>query len=132
MLRWDRDDRIGLVFTPLVFACVFALGVWADPVDLFGLPAGWLTRSAFAAALVCSTTAAAHPDEMSRLVAMIAGLTATLSRGLTILVIGQPGVPRKSEIIGGSVWMATAWMVFAIWVLTVPSLHRSRRRRVDR
>lgn len=127
-MRWDLDDRIGLVCTPLVFAGVFGLGVWAEPINLFGLHTSWLTRCAFLVALVCSLAAAVHPDETTRFLAMCAGLTATLSRGLTILVIGQANVPRKSEIIGGSVWMATAWMVFAVWVLTVPSLHRWRRR----
>lgn len=127
-MRWDLDDRIGLVYTPLVFALVFALGVWAEPIDLFGLHTSGATRVAFVVALVASLAAAVHPDETTRFVAMCAGLTATLSRGLTILVIGQDNVPRKSEIIGGSVWMATAWMVFAVWVLTVPSLYRWRRR----
>ena len=128
-MRWDLDDRIGLVWTPLVFAAVFALGTWAEPINLFDLHTSWLTRAAFLIALVCSLIGAARPNESTRFLAMIAGLAATLSRGLTILVIGQDGVPRKSEIIGGSVWMATAWMVFAVWVLTVPSLHRWRRRR---
>ena len=127
-MRWDLDDRIGLVYTPLVFALVFALGVWAEPIDLFGLHTSGATRVAFVVALVSSLAAAVHPDETTRFLAMCAGLTATLSRGLTILVIGQDNVPRKSEIIGGSVWMATAWMVFAVWVLTVPSLYRWRRR----
>ena len=127
-MRWDLDDRIGLVYTPLVFALVFALGVWAEPIDLFGLHTSGATRVAFVVALVSSLAAAVHPDETTRFLAMCAGLTATLSRGLTILVIGQANVPRKSEIIGGSVWMATAWMVFAVWVLTVPSLYRWRRR----
>ena len=129
MLRWDHDDRIGLVYTPIVFAAIFCLGVWADPVDLFGIHTAGLTRAAFVVAAVASLVSAVHPVEVVRLVAMVAGLTATLSRGLTILVIGQDRVPRKSEIIGGSVWMATAWMVFAVWVLTVPSLWRWRRRR---
>lgn len=128
MLRWDRDDRVGLVYTHLVFATIFSLGVWADPIDLFGIHTAGATRAAFAIAAVCSVAAAARPNEMTRWVAMCAGLTAALSRGLTILVIGQDAVPRKSEIIGGSVWMATAWMVFAVWVLTVPSLWRWRRR----
>ena len=127
-MRWDLDDRIGLVYTPLVFALVFALGVWAEPIDLFGLHTSGATRVAFVVALVSSLAAAVHPDETTRFLAMCAGLTAALSRGLTILVIGQDNVPRKSEIIGGSVWMATAWMVFAVWVLTVPSLYRWRRR----
>ena len=127
-MRWDLDDRIGLVYTPLVFALVFALGVWAEPIDLFGLHTSGATRVAFVVALVSSLAAAVHPDETTRFLAMCAGLAATLSRGLTILVIGQDNVPRKSEIIGGSVWMATAWMVFAVWVLTVPSLYRWRRR----
>lgn len=129
MLRWDRDDRIGLVYTPVVFAGVYLLGVWADPIDLFGIHTAGLTRVAFAVAAVASVVSAARPVEVVRMVAMVAGLAATLSRGLTILVIGQDGLPRKSEIIGGSVWMATAWMVFAVWVLTVPSLWRWRRRR---
>lgn len=129
MLRWDRDDHIGLIYTPIVFAAVYLLGVWADPIDLFGIHTAGLTRAAFAVAAAASMVSAARPVEVVRLVAMVAGLAATLSRGLTILVIGQDGLPRKSEIIGGSVWMATAWMVFAVWVLTVPSLWRWRRRR---
>ncbi len=129
MPRWDRDDHIGLIYTPIVFAGVYLLGVWADPIDLFGIHTAGLTRAAFLVAAVASIVSSARPVEVVRLVAMVAGLAATLSRGLTILVIGQDGVPRKSEIIGGSVWMATAWMVFAVWVLTVPSLWRWRRRR---
>jgi len=129
MLRWDRDDRIGLVYTPVVFAAIFTLGVWADPVDLFGVHTAGATRVAFAVAAVASLVSASRPVELVRLIAMVAGLAATLSRGLTILVIGQDGVTRKAEIIGGSVWLATAWMVFAVWVLTVPSLWRWRRRR---
>lgn len=129
MLHWDRDDHIGLVYTPVVFAAVFALGVWADPVDLFGVHTAGATRAAFLVAAVASIVSSARPVEVVRLVAMVAGLAATLSRGLTIVVIGSPGVTRKAEIIGGSVWMATAWMVFAVWVLTVPSLWRWRRRR---
>jgi hypothetical protein len=128
-MRWDLDDRIGLIYTPLVFAGVFALGTWADPVDLFQLHTAWLTRGAFIVAAVAMVAAAIRPNEHTRFVAMVAGLTATLSRGLTILVIGQPPLPRKAEIIGGSVWMASGWLVFAVWVLTVPSLHRWGRRR---
>lgn len=128
-MRWDLDDRIGLIWTPLVFATVFGLGVWADPVDLFDLHTSWLTRGAFLVAIAAMLVGAVRPSEHTRFVAMIAGLTATLSRGLTILVIGQPPLPRKAEIIGGSVWMACGWLVFAVWVLTVPSLHRWRRRR---
>ena len=128
-MRWDLDDRIGLVWTPLVFAAVFALGTWAEPINLFDLHTSWLTRAAFLIAMVCSLIGAARPNESTRFLAMIAGLAATLSRGLTILVIGQPPLPRKAEIIGGSVWMACGWLMFAVWVLTVPSLHRWRRRR---
>lgn len=130
-MRWDLDDRIGLVWTPLVFAAVFALGAWAEPVDLFDLHTSWLTRGAFIVAAAAMLIGAVRPSEPTRFVAMIAGLTATLSRGITILVIGQPPLPRKAEIIGGSVWMACGWLVFAVWVLTVPSLHRWRRRRAD-
>lgn len=128
MLRWPAD-RVGIIFTPLVFAVTFALGVWADPIDLFGLPISWLTRAAFAVALVASLAAAVNPDEGTRLVAMLAGVAATLSRGLTILVVGQAGVPRKSELIGGSVWLTVGWLVFAVWVLTVPAVHRWGRHR---
>lgn len=117
-------DRIGLRATPVVFACLFALGAWADPIDLFGVPAGWVTRAAFAVACVTSAAGALRPDPTVRLVAFTAGMFATVSRGLTILVIGQDVVPRKSEIIGGSVWMVAGWMVFAIWVLTVPAAAR--------
>lgn len=128
-VRWDLDDRIGLIYTPLVFAGVFALGTWADPVELFAVHTSWLTRAAFVVAIVGMVAAAIRPNEGTRLVAMIAGLFATLSRGLTILIIGQPPLPRKAEIIGGSVWMACGWLVFSTWVLTVPSLHRWERRR---
>lgn len=128
MLRWDRDDRIGLVYTPVVFAAIFVLGVWAEPIDLFGVHTAGATRVAFAVAAVASLVSSARPVEVVRLVALVAGLAATVSRGLTIMVIGQDGVTRKAEIIGGSVWLATAWMVFAVWVLTVPSLWRWMRR----
>ena len=128
MLHWPAD-RIGLIFTPAVFAFTFALGVWAEPIDLFGLPVSWLTRAAFLVAAVAMVAAAINPDQGVRLVAMLAGVAATLSRGLTILVVGQAGVPRKSELIGGSVWLAVGWLVFAVWVLTVPSVHRWGRHR---
>lgn len=128
MLHWPAD-RVGIIFTPLVLAFTFALGVWADPIDLFGLPVSWLTRAAFLVAAVAMVAAAINPDQGVRLVAMLAGVAATLSRGLTILVVGQAGVPRKSELIGGSVWLAVGWLVFAVWVLTVPSVHRWGRRR---
>ena len=117
-------DKVGLRVTPAVFAFVFALGTWADPIDLFGLPAGWVTRLAFAVACVTSAAVAFRPDPTFRLVAFLAGMFATVSRGLTILVLGQDIVPRKSEIIGGSVWMTVGWLVFAIWVLTVPAAAR--------
>lgn len=120
-------DRIGLRATPVVFAAVFALGVWAEPIDLFGVHAGWVTRAAFAVACVTSLAGAVRPNPTVRLVAFRAGMFAAVSRGLTILVIGQDLVPRKSELIGGSVWMATGWMVFAIWVLTVPAAARWQR-----
>lgn len=120
-------DRIGLRATPVVFAAVFALGVWAEPIDLFGVHAGWVTRAAFAVACVTSLAGAVHPNPTVRLVASCAGMFAAVSRGLTILVIGQDLVPRKSELIGGSVWMATGWMVFAIWVLTIPAAARWQR-----
>ena len=117
-------DRIGLRATPVVFAALFALGVWADPVDLFGLPSGWVVRTVFAIACVTSLAAAVNPDPRVRMVAFTCGMSATVGRGLTILVIGQDIVPRKSELIGGSVWMIAGWMVFAIWVLTVPAAAR--------
>ena len=63
-----------------------------------------------------------------RLLASLTGMTAPVSRGLTILVIGQDVVPRKSEIIGGSVWMAVGWLVFTVWLLTVPACARRIRR----
>lgn len=121
-------DRIGLRVTPLVLAAVFCLGVWADPIDLFGVPAGWLTRVAYAVAAVTSVAAAVRPGTDRRLVALLAGVAATMSRGLTIIVIGQPLVPRKSELIGGSVWMAVGWLVFTVWLLTVPAADRWCRR----
>lgn len=117
-------DRIGLRATPIVFAAMFALGIWADPIDLFAFHTAWLTRLAFIVACATSTAAAFRPDPTVRLIAFTAGLFATVSRGLTILVIGQDVVPRKSEMIGGSVWMIAGWMVFAIWVLTVPAAAR--------
>lgn len=128
MLRWDHDDRIGLVYTPLVFAVIFTLGVWAEPIDMFGIHTAGATRVAFAVAAVASLASAVRPVDVVRMVALVAGLAAALSRGITIVVIGIPGVTRKAEIIGGSVWLATAWVVFAVWVLTVPSLWRWRRR----
>lgn len=121
-------DRIGLRATPAVFAVVFALGVWADPIDLFGLPFGWITRALFVVACVASTVAAADPDPTVRLVAFLTGIAASVSRGLTILVLGQDLLTRKSEIIGGTVWMAVGWMVFAVWLLTVPAAARWRTR----
>ena len=121
-------DRIGLRVTPAVFAVVFALGAWGDPVDLFGLPFGWLTRAAFTVAAATSVAAAVRPRTDRRVVALLTGVAATVSRGLTIVVIGQPVVPRKSEIIGGSVWVTVGWLVFAVWILTVPAAERWCRR----
>lgn len=117
-------DRIGLRATPVVFAVLFALGTWADPIDLFGLPAGWVTRAAFAVACVTSVAGAVRPHPTVRLVAFTAGMFATVSRGLTILVLGQDILPRKAEVIGGSVWLSVGWLVFVIWVLTVPASAR--------
>lgn len=117
-------DRVGLRVTPVVFAALFALGAWADPIDLFGLPAGWVTRLAFEVACVTSVAVAVRPHPTVRLVAFTAGMFATVSRGLTILVLGQDLLPRKAEVIGGSVWLIAGWMVFAIWVLTVPAAAR--------
>ena len=117
-------DRIGLRATPVVFAVLFALGTWADPIDLFGLPAGWVTRAAFALACVTSVAGAVRPHPTVRLVAFTAGMFATVSRGLTILGHDPDIVPRKAEVIGGSVWLSVGWLVFVIWVLTVPAAAR--------
>jgi len=128
MLIPPAVDRIGLRATPLVFALVFALGAWADPIDLFGLPAGWIIRAVFTVAVVAMAAAAARPDTDTRFVAFIAGMTAALSRGLTVIVIGQDHLLRKAELIGGGVWVSVAWLVFAVWVLTVPAAARRAER----
>lgn len=117
-------DRIGLRITPVVFAALFGLGVWADPVDLFGLPSGWVVRVVFAVACATSLAAAVRPHPVVRMVAFSCGMGATVGRGVTILALGQDVLLRKSELIGGSVWMIAGWMVFAVWVLTVPAAAR--------
>lgn len=116
-------DRIGLRVTPAVFALLFALGVWADPVNLFAIP-GIVDRTVFAVACAASVACAVNPSPHVRMVAFTTGLAATIGRGLTILVVGQDLLPRKAEVIGGSVWMIAGWLVFAIWVLTVPAAAR--------
>lgn len=70
-----------------------------------------------------------HPDERGRAMAVLCALLATLSRGMTILVVNQPQLPRKAEIIGGTVWLATAYMVVIVWMLTVPLLGEWEQRR---
>jgi len=117
-------DRIGLRVTPAVFALLFALGVWADPVNLFAIPSGWVVRAVFAVACAASVACAVNPSPHVRMVAFTTGLAATIGRGLTILVVGQDLLPRKAEVIGGSVWMIAGWLVFALWGLTVPAAAR--------
>lgn len=99
---------------------MFALGAWADPLGLLSPFADWTNRLAMVLACGASVAAAVRPSEGSRFVALAFGSWATLSRGLTLLVVGQDFIPRKSELIGGSVWMAVSYLVLFCWVMTVP------------
>lgn len=124
-----RLDWWGLRATPVVFAAVMAIGAWADQIDLFGFWPGWINSGFFALAGVAMLGTVVHPDERGRAMAVLCDLLATLSRGMTILVVNQPQLPRKAEIIGGTVWLATAYMVVIVWMLTVPLLGEWEQRR---
>lgn len=115
------EDRLMLRVTPLVFAAVFALGVWSEPIDLFGVGPTWGTRASFAAAMVTMIISAVWPSERTRFAALAVGSWACLVRGLTLIIEGQDLVPRKSELIGGGVWMACSYFVLASWLLGVPA-----------
>lgn len=114
------EDRVALRVTPLVFAAVFAMGAWADPLGVLTPIADWTNRATMAVAAVASIAAAVRPRPGWRFVALACGTWATISRGLTLIIVGQDNVPRKSEVIGGSVWMAVAYLVLFSWLVTVP------------
>lgn len=124
------EDRLALRVTPLVFAAVFVLGAWAEPIDVFGVLPGWAGRAGFALACAAAVASAAWPEPRTRFVALAFGSWAAITRGVTILVAGQPNIPRKPEIIGGSIWMACSYLILFCWLVTVPLVEeRSRARR---
>jgi hypothetical protein len=114
------EEMLSLRVTPLVFAAMFGLGVWADPVDLFGFWPGWATTVSFTVSMFTMIGAAVVARDSVRFVALAFGSWSALSRGLTLLVAGQEGVPRKTEIIGGGVWLTASYLVMFTWVMTVP------------
>lgn len=125
----SAEDRLTLRVTPIVFAAVFALGVWSDPIEVFGLGPQGATRVFFAAAGSAMVVSAVHPTEHTQFAALAVGTWACLARGLTLLIEGQDLVPRKSEIIGGSIWMACSYFVLFAWIIGVPTVrwHRDQR-----
>lgn len=130
MPNHHTEDVLALRVTPLVFAAVSALGAWADPVEPFGVLPGLVGRISFALACAASLLSATWPEEGTRFVALACGSWAAITRGVTILVAGQPNLPRKPEIIGGSIWMACSYLILFCWLVTVPLVEeRSRARR---
>ena len=119
----------GLRATPVVFAAVMVAGVYAEPITLFGFWPGEGGSVAFAMAGLAMLGTAVHPDERSRAFAVLAGLLATLSRGTTILIVDQPQLPRRAEIIGGTVWLCVAYLIVIVWMLSVPLLGEWEQRR---
>ena len=94
-----RLDWWGLRATPVVFAAVMAAGVGAAPIDLFGFWPGWVNLALFGLAAVAMLGTAAHPDERGRAMAVLCALLATLSRGVTILVVDQPLLPLIQQTV---------------------------------
>ncbi len=122
------SDVLALRITPFVFAVLFSLGAWSELVDLFGFDSGGLIRFSFVAAAVAMLASAAHPSEGTRFAALALGCWAPIARGLTLLIEGQDVIPRRSEIIGGGVWMSVSYLVLFVWLATVPTYawHRER------
>lgn len=114
------ENRLALRVTPMVFCAIFLLGVWSEPIDFLGVGPHWFPRVSFAAAAASMATSAAWPTEHTRFAALALGTWACLGRGLTLLIEGQELVPRKSEIIGGSIWMACSYFVLFAWIISVP------------
>ena len=113
-------DVAALRVTPAVWAVVYLLGVWAEPIVLAGWFPGVVGRGLFLAAAALSLLAMISVQRAHRQAALLAGTLATLSRGLTIVVVGLPGASRKSEIIGGSVWISATWFAVVIFALSAP------------
>jgi len=128
MALGHHTDVLELRITPMVFAALFTLGVWADPISLFGFGWWWPTRVSFIAATTAMVVSAVWPATGSRFMALAFGIWAAVGRGLILLIEGQDGTTRKSEIIGGSIWMAVAYLVLFTWVVTVPTLAWRRER----
>lgn len=105
-----------------MFAVLFALGAWSDVIDLFGIHVYGAIRWGFVAGSAAMVASAVWPNDGTRFVALGLGCWATIARGITLLVVGQDGIPRKSELIGGSVWMIASYFVLFTWIVTVPIL----------
>ena len=127
-----RLDWWGLRATPVAFAAIMAAGLGAAPIDLFGFWPGWVNLALFGLAAVAMLGTAAHPDERGRAMAVLCALLATLSRGVTIIVVDQPLLPRRAELVGGTVWLGVAYLVVIVWMLTVPLLGEWEQRKRER
>lgn len=124
-----RLNTLALRVTPLVFAALFGMGAWTDPLGLLSPWADWGNRLAMIVAAAASVVAAANPSEHFRFAALAFGSWATLSRGLTLIVVGTDELPRKAELVGGSVWMICSYLVLFAWLVTVPMVRTRHERR---
>ena len=122
------SDVLALRITPVVFGVLFCLGAWSELVDVFGLGIIGFTRWSFIIAAAAMIASAVRPMISIRFVALAFGCWAPLARGLTLIIEGQELVPRKSELIGGGVWISVSYMVLFVWLVTVPTMawHRER------
>ena len=113
---------LGLRVTPAVFAAVFAVGAWANQ---FGVSDDLAGRASMLAGCAAMAVSAFRPTVWCRFAALGFGVWAALYRGLALWIIGQEGVERRSEIVGGSVWLTVAYLVLFAWIVTVPMVrHR--------
>ena len=125
----DPPNLLALRVTPLVFAALFGVGAWTDPLGLLSPWADWTNRLAMIAACAASVASAVVPSEHVRFAALGFGAWATLSRGLTLIIVGAPGIPRKAELVGGSVWMICSYLVLFVWLVTVPMVRTRHEQR---
>lgn len=119
-MRRQAEDVVALRVTPLVFAALFAVGAWTDPLGMLSPWADVTNRLAMIVACAASVASAVHPTEHFRFAALAGGSWATLSRGLTLIIVGTPDLGRKAELVGGSVWMICSYLVLFTWLVTVP------------
>lgn len=124
-----RLNTLALRVTPLVFAVLFAVGGWTEPLGLLSPWADWTNRLAMFVACGSSLAAAVGPTEHVRFTALAFGAWATMSRGLTLIIVGTDELPRKAELVGGSVWMICSYLVLFVWLVTVPMVRSRHERR---